>query len=326
MRSKTKYKINTEKLKELFMTVGIDNVIDIKPLDSGEFNAVFSVKTDKKEFVIKIAPDDRAPTLAYEKGMLKAELQWYSLIQEHTDIKVPEIYYSDFSRRLIPTDYFIMEKIEGQQLNKIKLSSDEKMEITMRLPEIAQKLHTIKNNEFGYLQRLLHNDWYQAIRDMTMSLDLDARTKRKRCRYAEKLLFYIEKHKEILKKAECCMVNFDLNEANFICSRIGDSLALSLIDPERSFWGDFIADFVCIEMMNPLNKKTVSLRAYNSVSNSKIEINREIEIRYAVALCYLGVLMDVEKHFRYSPLNFGWWRNLIASKSLVATAIRSLKK
>ena len=322
MKSSTKYKIDNETLLRLFARAGFSDIRNIKPLGAGEYNAVFSAEAGGKAYAIKIAPSSVVPTLTYENDMLATELEWYSRMAKNTDLRIPEIYYSDFSKEIIPANYFIMEKISGTPLFKVK-SKTEKQAGIIETVKMAAQIHNIKNDKFGYTQNGLHGNWYTAIRAMTENLLADSKRKGKKGGNIIKLLGYIDKYKTVLKKAECCMVNFDAWPTNFIAAADG---GIVWIDPERSFWGDRLADFNCFMTGLPLKKKTHMLDAYNSVAYEKIEITRETEVRHAVALAYLGLIMDVEKHYRYCLINRGWWRNVLGAWWMVGNAFKILGK
>lgn len=325
MRSKTKYKLDNSTLARLYKAVGFPDAGNIRPLGAGEFNAVFVADAGGKEVVIKIAPGSDAPILQYEKGMMESELYWYGRLAENTDIRLPEIYYKDMSKAALPTGFFFMEKLPGQTLTGLKPNKEERTFASAEIARIAAKMHKIKGVDgFGYRQQKLYPDWYAAIRGMTQSLVSDAGRRGKRSKRGERLIRYIDKYKDILIKAPCRMVNFDLWDLNFLCTRSPSGLNMALIDPERCFWGDPIADFVCLELMKPLREKTASIAAYNEIAETKIARTRDEETRYAVALAYLGVLMETEKYFRYSPVRFGWWRNVLASKILISKAFKLL--
>lgn len=325
MISRTKYEIDNETIKKLFKAAGIDGVLEIAPLGSGEYNAVFSAKADGKEYALKIAPKDDVPILTYEKDMMSSEVFWYNQIKEHTSITVPEIYYTDFDKKIIPTNYFIMEKLQGQQLDKADLSKDEKADSVSEMSKMVAQIHKIKNDKFGYVQNELYDDWYQAIRAMSKNILNDCEKKGKKSKNGEKLLTYIDKHKDVLKKAECSMVNFDMCPPNIMCKRENDKIKYAWIDPERSFWGDRIFDFVLLEMMVPFANKKASFSAYNSIADKPVNATDEEKIRYAVALGYLALIMEVEKYFRYTKSNFGWWRNALASALFFKKSFEGLK-
>ncbi|MCH5320491.1 MAG: aminoglycoside phosphotransferase family protein [Eubacterium sp.] len=323
MISKTKYLLDDETIKAMFKKADINGITKIAPLGAGEFNAVYEVIADKN-YVLKIAPNADMPVLTYEKDMMKAELYWYEMIRENTDIKVPIVYYQDFSKELIPTDWFIMEKLEGRQRNEIKI---DKSVITEKTAKMVAQIHNIHNDKFGYIQNGLYDNWYEALSSIITNLLTDAQKAGKKSKNGEKLLKYAQKYKEILMNVPCCMINYDLWDPNVLCTfdENGD-VCFSWIDPERSFWGDRIFDFVCLE--NPIElitKKTESIKYYNSASEFTINLNKEIEIRFAFALGLLALIQEVEKYYRYTPKNFGWWRNIAGHITYYNTAFRVLK-
>lgn len=322
MISKTKFVIDDNKIKELFEKAGISGVKKISPLGAGEYNAVFEVAADKS-YVLKIAPDRNMKVLTYENDMMKAEVYWYDKIRENTDIRVPEVYYSDFSKELLPADYFIMEKLEGKQRNAAGLG---KRVIVESTASMLAEIHKIKNDKFGYVQNQLYDNWYDALCSMIANLLDDVKAAGKRSKRGERLLEYAHKHKAVIEKAECTMVNYDLWDPNVICVTENGNTELCWIDPERSFWGDKIFDFIC--MGNPvlsIKNKDEYLKIYNSAADIAVEDNRETEIRYAFAQGLMGLIQEIEKYYRYTPRHFGWWRNAVSSAIMYKSAFKVLK-
>lgn len=326
MVSRTKYPIDHAKLEVLFRSAGIGPVENIAPLGAGEYNAVFSARAGDKDYVVKIAPPADADVLTYEKGMMASEIYWYGQVGQHTAIRIPEIYHADFDRKIIPTDFIIMEKLDGEQLDKIKLTDAEKTGANAQVAQMVAQFHKIKNDKFGYIQNGLHDDWHAAIRAMVQAELDDCAKKGKISRRGQRLLAYIDRYKTILKEAGCRMVSFDIWPPNILCEREGTGIRCAWIDLERGFWGDPIMDFVCLEMMTPLPDKRASLAAYNAAADEPVRVTPEECIRYAIAQGYLGVIMEVERYFRYTPRHFGWWRNALASAFLYKNAFAVLKK
>ena len=179
MKSKTKYLLNKEQINKIFNKANLGQLDSYYPLGAGEFNSVYSVRIKDIEYVLKIAPRDDQSVLTYEKGMLGIEIKWYKRISANTDIKVPKIYYSDFSREIIDAPYFIMEKLNGVQLDKIESNSNDckSNSHTAKLAQMAAQIHKVKYNEYGYEQNSLQDNWYLAIRSMTENLIIDAKSK-----------------------------------------------------------------------------------------------------------------------------------------------------
>ncbi len=282
MQSKTKFLLDDSTIKQLFQKAGIQGVKSISPLGAGMYNAVYEVVADKP-YVLKVAPKKEVSVLTYENSMMESEVYWYSVMREKTDIRVPEIYYSDFSLELLPTEWFIMEKLEGQTRDKFNMTKEEKAEVNAKTARMVAKMHTIRNDKFGYIQNELYDNWYLALRSMITNLLDDLKKVGKCSKRGEKFLSYVDKYKDIFEKAECCMVNYDVWDANIMCTRKNGEIRYAWIDPERSFWGDRIMDFVCLETLADLGDKKETLEAYNQVAQLPIEVNRETKIRYAAA-------------------------------------------
>ena len=310
MISKTKYNLSYKDIYKIFEKAGISGANNIRPLGDGEFNAVFAVDgADGKGYALKVAPT--VEVLPYEKGMLEAEVFWYNQMKDV--INVPEIYFFDKSGDVIPTAWFIMERLDGVNPFKMELSKTEKREVNEELIRMCARIHKKHNDKFGYIQRGLYDTWYENIRSLTLEMIDCCKQKGHRSPRGEKLLSYIDKYKDILTDVECCMVNYDLWAPNIIAKRVDGKIKLWWIDPERSFWGDRMCDFVCFDIMDPMSKdKKWIYDAYNAVSDETVDETKKYQVRFAVMLCYMGLIMETEKYYRYTPTHFGWWRNVLA--------------
>ena len=122
------------------------------------------------------------------------------------------------------------------------------------------------------------------------------------------------------------MVNLDMWYGNILSVRKNNKIELIVIDPERTIWGDAIFDFVNLDTQNMLDKKTTSLKVYNTVSKAKINCTKEEMIRFAFGLGYLALVQEAEKYYRYTPHHYGWWRNVSSCKSLYSNAFKILKQ
>lgn len=325
MRSNTKYVLDEDKIKALFEQGGIKSVTNVAHLGNGEFNSVYSGDAEGKSYALKIAPKNDKGILTYEKNMMEQEVFYYSQMQK-AGIRVPEVYYSDFSCRIIDTPFFIMERLDGAQLNETVLSESQREEADKKLAAMAAALHSIKGEHFGYSQNGLHTTWYSALKSMVENLRQDCENLGKRSSSAVKLLGYIEKNKTILEKVESRLINFDIWPANILCQKSGNGVELAWIDPERCLWGDRIGDFVCLDFDHmSLELKSRIRSFYNAVADQQIPAGREEEIRYSLMLAYLGVIMDVEKYARYSLLHFGYWRNVYVCSKIFRTSFSRLR-
>ena len=326
MKSRTKFNVDNDTIVRLFQKAGIEVAKNITPLGAGEFNSVYSVEAGEKEYAIKIAPLLSKKILTYEHDMLRQEVYYYSLMAEQAKINVPEVYYSDFSKSDIPTEYFIMEKLPGTQLDQAELTEEQKDEAEQKLAEMIAKMHSVKGEKFGYRQNELFDNWYLALRSMVMNLIQDCKHLGRNTRRGKILLDYIDQHRAVLEKVESSLINFDIWPPNIFCNFKNGEMELAWIDPERCLWGDRIADFVCLDFMNmTLDSKKAAVERYNQVTEDPISIGKEESIRLAIMLGYLGLIMEVEKYARYTLFHFGHWRNVMVSNMLYKSCFSQLE-
>ena len=158
---------------------------------------------------------------------------------------------------------------------------------------------------------------------MASNLVADCKSLGKETPDGEKFLTLIDKHKEVLKKAPCRMVNFDLWDSNVLYHEG----KLCWIDPERSFWGDPVADFITLGkgQKTPLDEKTGEIEIYNKYAAEPISAGREECIRYAVAVAYLALIEEVEKYVRYEENEPNYIRNTVDARDMYDMAFGVLE-
>jgi aminoglycoside phosphotransferase (APT) family kinase protein len=322
--SRTKYPIDASAVLRLLDNAGLSGVTHAVPLGDGEFNAVYLATAQERRYVVKIAPPEGAPIMTYEKNMIQSEVFWYGVMREKTNIRIPDVFYADFSLTLLPAPYFIMEYLPGEPLNKAQLTQQERAAADGALAQMAAQLHAVKNARFGYIQCGLYENWYAAIRAFTDQTLADCARKNRRSPRGERLKRLLERHRAVLEEAPCRMVNFDIWPANSIISHEGGGIRLAWIDPERCFWGDPMLDFVCFAFHKPLYSIPRILAAYNAAAREPVTQTEAESIRFAAGQGYLALIMETEKYYRYSPFRFGWWRNVIACRLLYRAAFAAL--
>lgn len=326
MRSNTKYEVSCTELQRIFDKAKLGAVKKFEPLGAGMYNAVYKVETEDKPYAIKIAPASGVKVMTYEKDMMNTEVLWYRVMGKKTSINVPSIIAVDFSREIIPSDYFIMDYVEGQTLNALnKTEEDKKFAYESMCNNLAQ-LHKIKSDKFGYIQNGLFDNWYEALKSFIENCISDLKVVNKTSKRGEKLLYYVEKHADLLKSVKGCLVNYDAWDLNIIAARENGELKLTWIDPERGFYGDPILDFICIDILKMSMKgKQKSIDVYNTFTDEKVIADRNTEIRFAFSLGYMALIQETEKYYRYRPVDTGWWFDVLSSFTYYKSCFKLLK-
>ena len=323
--SKTKYEASEAEIKELFSLHKVGNVIDGATLGNGEFNVAYKVTCDHGvSYALKIAPPEDAKVLSYEKNMMEAEVFWYSQMHEKTDILCPKVYTSDFSKKIIKSNCFIMEMMAGKPLWEMDFSEQEYEDVQKQKINMLTKIHRITNDRYGYIQTGLEASWYEALKKMALRLVRDCKHLGHDTPDGERFVSFIDKHEKLLRRVPCRMVNFDLWDSNVLYN--GETGKICWIDPERGFWGDPVADFITLGpgQKSPLSAKQKELDVYNGMAQEKICLSEETETRYALAVCYLALIEEVEKYVRYEPDNPTYIRNTVDAREMYDMAFKLL--
>ena len=323
--SKTKYEASEAEIQALFSFHQLGHVTDTAVLGNGEFNAAYKVTCDDGiDYVLKIAPPPDAKVLSYEKNMMESEVFWYSQMHEKTDILCPEVYVADFSKEIIKSDCFIMEMMAGKPLWEMGFSEKEYEAVQKQKICMLTKIHRIANDRYGYIQTGLMPSWYEALKSMALRLVTDCKNLGHETPDGERFVSFIDKHEKMLRAVPCRMVNFDLWDSNVLYN--DKTGKICWIDPERGFWGDPVADFITLGpgQKAPLSAKRKELDLYNEMAEEKISLTGETEIRYALAVCYLALIEEVEKYVRYEPDNPTYIRNTIDAREMYDMAFALL--
>ena len=309
MRSKTKYDISREQVRALFEAAGLGEVSRVEPLSDGMYNNVLAVTAGGEKYVLKVAPPPGVKVLGHERELMRQELRYFGLLRERTSIRIPRVVYQDVTRELIPCDWFIMEFLTGQRLDKAKLSKEEKANVDALIMGILDQFHAIEGEGYGYEQMGLEPNWYLALRKMVSALVDDCAHFGKRCPLGIKLLKYIDYHRAMLEAVPCVLVNFDLHSLNIFYERAGDGGArLTIVDLERYFWGDWIGDCMYRGMAPPKH------------------FTSDERIRYYLLMAYLAVIMYAEKYSRYHPWNLFWWFDIFGTISFSLLSFPALRR
>jgi len=304
MQSRTKYNVTDEQVRTIFTAAGLGKATEITALSDGWYNNVLTVTAGGQKYVMKVAPDPKVEVLTYENNIMEKELRYYALLREKTNVLTPKIIFEDFSRKLIPCDYYIMEFLSGTRLDKAKLSVNEKVKVNEAIMDTLAQFHSIEGEGFGYEQNGLEENWYLALCKMVRNMIDDCSRFGKSCRMGVKLLGYIECHRDMLEKVPSVLVNFDMHSGN-IMYRDGQ---LAVFDLERCFWGDKIGDYI-----------------YRGFAPQK-DFSKDEQIRFYLLMAYLAVMMHTEKYSRYHLFNQIWWMDVGGALGLGFKSFAELRK
>ena len=129
-------------------------VAKIRELTEGMCNVTYHVVFDDgSESILKIAAKDRSGNTSNEINLMKTEVEAMRLVSGKCSFKVAEVQYYDCSRTVCSGDWFLMEKLPGENYAfiKDKLPGNVVRELNRETGRIAGELTTVTNAQFGFL-------------------------------------------------------------------------------------------------------------------------------------------------------------------------------
>ncbi|CAM5655707.1 aminoglycoside phosphotransferase family protein [Streptomyces hirsutus] len=220
------------------------------------------------------------------------------------------------------------------------LTPGERARSRRELGEVVARLHTVTGLEFGYPARPFGPaaaDWRGAFTAMTDAVLNDAVV------YGVELPRPVEEVREVIAAAgdvldevtRPVLVHFDLWQGNLLLEGAegaeGARGLSGVIDAERMFWGDPVAEFVSLSLFDDIEKDADFLAGY-AAAGGDATLTDSVRLRLELYRCYLYLIMLVEAVPRgYSSEQLAWTRRhvggqLTASLDAVASALAGRRR
>ncbi|MDN3026871.1 aminoglycoside phosphotransferase family protein [Streptomyces sp. S.PB5] len=294
----------------------------LRPLTGGTYNTVEElVLTDGSRYVLKVPPAEAVPGLSHERQLLVAEAEFYSGAAK-VDVPAPRVVA--LGRDLL------MTAVPGEAWDR-QLTGAEQRALRTELGRQVARLHRVTGTAFGYPSGALGPlapDWRTAFTGMLDAVLDDAR------RYHAQLPLPVGEVAEALRPAHGALdevtvprlVHFDLWPGNILVERVdGEARIGGLIDGERMFWGDPIAEFVSLALLGDIGTDEDFLAGYRE-SGGRVDFDVPARLRYALYRAYLYLIMLTETVPReMGEADRRWRQEAVAPELLAALAeIREL--
>lgn len=311
MKSRTKNRLSENKIKELVrIHFGREcETGEITELTGGMFNAIYRIerKNEKDAVILKVGVIPDTTLLTYERDIMPVEVECYRMIREQTTVPVPEVLAYDFSKRYIESNYFFMTELKGEPFSKVmkKMGQENADRIREELAGYLYQIHGIKGKYFGYFtkdERRQYSTWKEAFFHMFRQILADGREHRVKLPYA-RIMAALQRHDGSLEDVrEPSLVEYDCHEGNIFVKKTGNSYTIEgILDFERAFWGDPIADFpTAFVFTDDIRKETAFLNAYLRVSGRNAYTETDA-VKYQLYRMYILTIMVAET-FRYGFL------------------------
>ena len=267
----------------------------VSELKEGWFNAAYQVRlADGREVILKIAPPANAEVMTYETNLMTTEVHSMRLVAQNPAIPVPAILAFDTDHDVCDSDYFFMEKLGGDNLERIKdaLLPEQRAQIDRRIGAIIREVNRFTGATFGYdgNPALRADTWREAFIKIVESVLADGARKQADYGYpVEDIRAALLKHAPALEAVTTpCLVHWDAWDPNFF---VQDDEVIGLIDFERALWAD------------PLMEAQFRALTYAGISESmqgygKTTFTLDERVRCNLYTLHLALVIKTECYYR----------------------------
>ncbi|MER6676642.1 aminoglycoside phosphotransferase family protein [Streptomyces sp. NPDC000983] len=306
-----------ERARRLLSAGGLDAgaLTAVRPLGGGTYNEVEEVRlADGTRYVLKVPPPETVPGLAHERRLLVSEAE-FCRAAAAVAVPVPRVVAAT-GRELL------MTACPGDPWDETLPDADRRR-LRTELGRGTALLHTVTGPGFGYPSGALGPlaaDWRTAFTGMLDAVLDDAR------RYRPWLPRPLDAIAGPLRAAlgaldavtEPRLVHFDLWPGNILVDRSGAEPRIGgLIDGERMFWGDPVADLVSTALLGDIAEDADFLAGYRE-AGGVIGFDPATRLRLALYRAYLYLIMLTETVPRAADEDGLAWRRQYVGPQLEA--------
>lgn len=318
VRSATKVPLATADLARLVDELHPGAVVS-RELGGGMFNIAYAIETPTFADVVKIAPPSDAPVLTYEHDLIAAELEFFDRAR---GLPVPTVRARSLDRA---RPAFLMDLLPGAPANDVKLAPAAHASVRRSLGRGLAELRGVEGEAFGYLRpdgSFRADTWEEAFGQMIDAVFADARTWNVRLPAASgRLPALVTRARPLLAEvATPRLTHFDLWDGNLFVETEGEDARLSgVIDGERRFWGDPLAEFASTSLFRDAQEDT-ALLAGMAEGGHPVDFTPSVRARIALYRAYLSLIMLVEAAPRRSR-GFRAWMTARYVRSALANQL-----
>ena len=225
------FKLSKKKIQRIFDIHSLGTVKSVKILEEGLSNPTYMINN---KIVLRIKKDSNEFKFEKERFL-------FDLLRKKTNLPVPKVIDLDSSKKIIPYDYTLLEKLPGKLLKDVfsKLSKPQKKKMAYNLGVSLAKIHSIHFKKIGNFRpdKITKNvTWSKFI----WGIYTDVMKKIKRNNLMDKNLIkkverFIKENKNLLNaKFKPSLLHNDFNGGNILVQKGKIS---GIFDMEWSFSG-----------------------------------------------------------------------------------------
>jgi aminoglycoside phosphotransferase (APT) family kinase protein len=278
-------------------------IVSITEHTDGWFNAAHGVRlADGRELVLKVAPASDLSLLRYEVELMRTEIHFFERARA-AGVPMPAVHHADPDAGVL-----LMDSLRGRTLDAVKsdLPRDALLSVRRQIGGLAARITSVTGPLFGYLRRdgrTRSASWRVSFLAMVDDILLDAVELDAALPLpAHEIASLIHRHAALLDAVTTpCLVHFDLWDGNIFVIEDAQGWGVEgVIDGERAFYGDPIAELTTIVSLTPADQADVVIDSMIGRPLSESE-----RTRLHLYATYLGLVVACEPATRgYDPVEY----------------------
>ncbi|MEV5323834.1 aminoglycoside phosphotransferase family protein [Nonomuraea sp. N2-4H] len=300
MDSRTKRRLAAAELDALARRAVGAGVASATELTDGYANAVWRLALDDgREAVLKLSPPPDLDQLSYERNLLRMEAVAIELAAR-AGVPVAGLLRAGFDDPVLGGDYLFLAALDGVSWNDVK--PDGEAALRRELGRHLARFNSVTGEVFGYPHAgITGPTWRAAFLAMVAALLGDTE------RYPTPLplppaeiMAIVEAAAPVLDEVTTPrLVHFDVWAGNVFLDLTGPPKIQAIIDHERAFWGDPLAEFVTPTIFGELAGDDPLLAGYREVT--PLELTPAARVRIDLYRAYLYLILLIENGPRQYP-------------------------
>ncbi|MGN9839898.1 phosphotransferase family protein [Nonomuraea sp. H19] len=300
MDSRTKRRLSPAELDALARRALGAGVAAATELTDGYANAVWRLALeDGRQVVLKLAPPPDFDQLSYERNLLRMEAAAIELAAG-AGVPVAALVHAGYDDPVLGGDFLMLAALDGVSWNDVKPEGEEALR--RELGRHLARFNTVTGEVFGYPHAgIVGATWREAFLAMVAALLGDTeRYPTPLPRPVEEIMAVFEAAAPVLDEVTTPrLVHFDVWVGNVFLDLSGPPRIQAIIDHERAFWGDPLAEFVTPTIFGELREDDPLLVGYREVT--PLELTPAARIRLDLYRAYLSLILLVENGPRQYP-------------------------
>lgn len=219
----------------------------IHELGGGTFNTTYHITlADQRKMILRIAPPHTDDTYWDEAFLIRREHAMQPFFAPVAAL-MPKTLLVDFTQQLIGRDYMFQTFIEGERWDDVmdELTYEENNLLWEQFGRIVKHIHNVNGETFGIPRPGFEFPlWSQTVINRLERTLQSAKYYQLDIPYLASVLDLIHANPEQLDEIKIpCLLHGDLWSFNILISRESKPSIVGILDADRSWWGEPMADW-----------------------------------------------------------------------------------